>query len=304
MNALAPTRHTGVLQPSTFAELMQFAKTAAASDLMPKDYKGKPENIMIAVQMGSEIGLSPMQAIQNIAVINGRPSVWGDALLALVRSDPRCVDVKEWIEGEGDARTAHCVIKRKGASDVAGRFSVADAKRAGLWGKQGPWQQYPDRMQQLRARGFSCRDAFPDRLKGLISAEEARDIPAEPFSGTTIDAAPDPAPDRASQLARAERIMEGQPLETAAAIGDDMPNALSGRDELLVRADQAIAYYEKCSTQEAYSKASPKTLLSDLDRADRPTLKERLVAAMMRAKDRIAEADMGNAAEPEVELPE
>jgi hypothetical protein len=59
-----------------------------------------------------------------------------------------------------------------------GRFSVADAKRAGLWGKSGPWTQYPRRMLQLRARGFALRDAFPDVLKGLVTAEEAQDYPA------------------------------------------------------------------------------------------------------------------------------
>ncbi len=193
--ALAP-----VLQPNSFGELVQFAKMAASSDLMPRDYKGKPENIMIAVQMGSEVGLSPMQAIQNIAVVNGRPSLWGDAMLALVRRDPRCLDVAEHIEGDGDARVAVCVVKRANASPITGRFSVDNAKKAGLWGKPGPWQQYPERMMQMRARGFALRDAFPDVLKGLQSAEEARDIPAEPHrepphAGPTIEARVEPASD-------------------------------------------------------------------------------------------------------------
>jgi hypothetical protein len=75
--------------------------------------------------------------------------------------------------------TAVCQTSRKGKdANVVGRFSVADAKRAGLWGKSGPWTQYPRRMLQLRARGFALRDAFPDVLKGLVTAEEAQDYPA------------------------------------------------------------------------------------------------------------------------------
>ncbi|AKR48461.1 hypothetical protein [Acetobacter pasteurianus] len=188
-NAL--TAHAPVLQISTFNELFTFSKMAANSDLMPKDYKGKPENIMIAVQMGSELGLAPMQAIQNIAVINGRPSVWGDAMLALVRGSGKCASVKEYFEGEGDNLRAVCVAKRIDGDEVTGDFSIADAKRANLFGKQGPWQQYTRRMLQMRARGFALRDAFPDVLRGLISGEEAQDIPAEP-----VDVTPKPAQQR------------------------------------------------------------------------------------------------------------
>ena len=59
-------------------------------------------------------------------------------------------------------------------------FSVANAKTAKLWGKQGPWTQYPERMLAQRARGFALRDAFPDALKGIITREEAEDIPTKP----------------------------------------------------------------------------------------------------------------------------
>jgi hypothetical protein len=62
---------------------------------------------------------------------------------------------------------------------VESRFSVEDAKRAGLWGKQGPWTAYPKRMLSMRARGFAIRDCFADVLKGLITAEEAQDYPSD-----------------------------------------------------------------------------------------------------------------------------
>jgi len=118
-----------------------------------------------------------LQAIQNISVINGRPAVWGDAAIALVRNRPNCESVVEGVEGEGDARHGFCEIVRRGEPPQRRTFSVADAKKAGLWGKQGPWQQYPDRMLQLRARGFAVRDVFPDALRGLVTIEEAQDAP-------------------------------------------------------------------------------------------------------------------------------
>lgn len=166
--------------PVTLDEAMKFSEMLAKSSMVPRAYQGKAEDILVACQWGREIGLAPMQALQNIAVINGKPSVYGDAAMALVQASPVCEDIQESVEGEGTANpVAICVAKRKGRAPVVVKFSVEDAKRAGLWGKQGPWQAYPKRMLQMRARGFALRDAFPDVLKGLITAEEAADYPQD-----------------------------------------------------------------------------------------------------------------------------
>jgi len=162
--------------PTTLTEAMTFSDMLANSSMVPKAYQGKPQDILVCVQWGMEMGLAPMQALQNIAVINGKPSVYGDAAMALVQASPVCEDVEEFFEGEGTPNpVAVCVARRKGRKPVTARFSVEDAKRAGLWAKQGPWSAYPKRMMQMRARGFALRDAFPDVLKGMITAEEAQD---------------------------------------------------------------------------------------------------------------------------------
>ncbi len=164
---------------ASFDDAFRFSKMVAASDFAPKDFRGKPESCLLAIQHGSEIGLSPMQSLQNIACINGRPAIWGDAALAVAMASAVCESVTEAIDGEGDNMVATCSAKRRGYErPTVVRFSVADAKKAGLWGKSGPWTQYPRRMLQLRARGFALRDAFPDVLKGLVTAEEANDYPA------------------------------------------------------------------------------------------------------------------------------
>lgn len=192
---IPPSAHrTFSLMPSSLGEAMEIAKLIAESDFAPKDYRSKPGNVMIAIQMGADVGLKPMQALQGIAVINGRPSIWGDAALALVQSSDVLERFHETIEGEGDKRTATCIVKRKGLPDEIKRtFSVADAKLAKLWGKTGqnghptPWVTYPDRMLQMRARGFALRDAASDRLMGLVLAEEAMDYPdAIDVQATTV----------------------------------------------------------------------------------------------------------------------
>jgi hypothetical protein len=95
--------------------------------------------------------------------------------------------IKEWVEGEGDKKTAYCRVLRHGdAEPKLGKFSVADAKLAKLWGKTGsqgqptPWVTFPERMLQMRARSWALRDGFADVLKGLAIAEEYRDIEHDP----------------------------------------------------------------------------------------------------------------------------
>lgn len=164
------------LAPTNFEEAERFAVRLANSNLCPKDYKGKPDDILIAMQMGAELGLKPMQAIQNIAVINGRPAIWGDAALAVIKAHPDFEDINEWWEGEGDKLTAFCTIKRRNQTPQTRKFSIEQAKTAGLSGKT-TWQQFKERMLQMRARGFCGRDTFPDALKGIMLVEEVQDIP-------------------------------------------------------------------------------------------------------------------------------
>jgi len=179
MSALTVTNQRG-FAPATLTEAITFSEMLSSSNMVPKAYQGKPQDILVCVQWGMEMGLAPMQALQNIAVINGKPSVYGDAMMALVQASAVCEDVEEYFENEGTPNpVAVCVAKRRGRKPVIAKFSMEDAKRAGLWGKQGPWSAYPKRMMQMRARGFALRDAFPDVLKGLISAEEAADYPDE-----------------------------------------------------------------------------------------------------------------------------
>lgn len=185
--------------PSNLAEAMDFAKMVAASDLVPPDYKGKPGNVLVAMQLGAELGLPPLQAVQGIAVVNGRPAVWGDHALAIVKASPVFEAIEEALDESGPSLVARCRVKRRGAEWVERIFSKSDAETAGLWTKAGTWKQYPKRMLQMRARSFALRDVFPDVLKGLRFAEEMADVPAEPGAQETTV----PMPRRASETDRA-----------------------------------------------------------------------------------------------------
>ena len=162
----------GGLAPSNFTEAVKFCEIIAKSDLVPAPYKNKPGDILLAIQLGHEIGLQPLQALQNISVINGRPCVWGDALIGIAQNHPHFENIEEKFDEKTE--TAICIIKRKGQSPCTRTFSIEDAKKAGLLTKT-VWKTYPQRMLQMRARSWALRDTFADALKGLQEREEVED---------------------------------------------------------------------------------------------------------------------------------
>jgi hypothetical protein len=168
-------RESFSLVPKDLGQAMELAKIIADSDLAPKDYKGKPGNVLIAVQMGAEVGLSPMAAIQSIAVINGKPSLYGDVGKAILLRNGFTIeelDTKK-IKALG---YASCTINRPGHPPCTRTFSIEDAKVAGLYQKAGPWSTYPERQMAWRAFWFAARDIGADVLKGLAGAEEVADL--------------------------------------------------------------------------------------------------------------------------------
>lgn len=245
---LAPMEPQGYLILSPAAQ--KAADMLAKSAFVPKAFQNKPADILAALQWGSELGLSPMASLKNIAVINGQPAIWGDTMLAMVRRSPLCEDVIERIEGEGDNAVAICIVKRRGATEVISKFSAADAKKAGLWGKN-VWASYPSRMLQMRARGFALRDAFPDILNGLITTEEAQDYPS--------------APSKHSDPIDAE-FHEQQPAPQLQA---PIPDAVSEEIEALGYVPQAI----NARAQQVYSKS-----LADLQPGQLSNILEKLRA--------------------------
>lgn len=175
--SLVPNEERFSLVPRNLTEAMEYAKLIAASSLVPKSYRDEkghvnPADVLIAIQCGQEVGLKPLQSVQNIAVINGQPTVWGDAMKGLVEASgllESCVE--SW---DPKSQTATCIAKRKGREAFTQTFSMEDARRACLDGKQ-TYRQYPQRMCLMRARAWALRNQFSDVLKGLQMREEVED---------------------------------------------------------------------------------------------------------------------------------
>lgn len=219
--------------PQNMGEALKLADVLSKSQIVPKGYQGRPYDIFVASWWSHNLGIPPIQGLQHIAVINGKPSIYGDAALAIVRASGLLELFKEEIVGEGLNMVAKCTVKRKGEEPIVSTFSVADAKLAGLWDKQGPWRQYPKRMLKMRARSFALRDGFGDKLNGIGIAEEQQDIEERDIRDFASGAMPDggresvngevtpPKPRKKSAAKKAE------PAPAAIADESNKPNPLA-----------------------------------------------------------------------------
>ena len=212
--------------PTDFEGAWRIATAVVRAGMAPKSLK-TVEACTVAILHGLEVGLTPMTALQSIAVIGGKPSLWGDGALGLIQASGLLDDQDEHYEGqEGtDSYTAVCILKRKGkARPYKADFSFADAKKAGLLDKEGAWQGYMKRMLKMRARSFSMRDGFSDVLKGLAVAEEQQDIlrakKNEPPAPANDESGP-PAPEE--EGTSGESVQEATPPAPQEDVGPPAP---------------------------------------------------------------------------------
>lgn len=284
------------LVPQSLDEAFRVSQAIAASGLAPRGLE-KPEQIMVAIMAGAELGFAPFQSLQSFAVVNGRPTLWGDGLVAVVRRNG-CM-IREWHEDD----TAFCEVKRPDTGETIVRsFSQTDAAKAGLSGKTGPWQQYPQRMRAMRARAWAVRDGCADMLRGFQVAEEVQDYqpvrdvtgrPAPNLSARLSAPAPSDAPregfsavhgidpddtipdfdaDTPSDTASNEPASDGFPPPRTDA-GDPFPGDLPAAGETTASGPEADADEEKSLAVDVIAWADK--LIDDL-----PFLKPEQVAAV------------------------
>lgn len=202
--------------PKTADEALSIASQIAKSALIPKQFQGRPQDVFACMLWSHTLNMPIMQGLQSIAIINGRPSLWGDGLLAIVMSSGKLEDFKETIDRDSDGKlVATCTVKRKGlSSPVTWSFSEDDATTAGLWNKLDTWKKYPKRMLQMRARAFALRSAFPDVLSGMGSAEEETDIEESEADASTAEAAPArKMPARKAKKVEPDDVVDAEPVE-------------------------------------------------------------------------------------------
>ena len=202
------TQRPPVPVPATIGDQLAMAQVVIKSGLAPSGFKA-PEAVVVALQMGAELGLLPMQSLRLISVINGKPSLGADGCAAVVMASGLC----EYLYAEtSDATACTMVTKRRGyPSPVRYTYTIQQAQAAGLVGRNPVWRSYPERMLKARATSYLCRDVYADVVGGLLSAEEVADLTDAPAPAAATRTA---APAATSQAAPAT---DGMPRRRAKA---------------------------------------------------------------------------------------
>ncbi len=170
------------LMPSTLQDKLVMASTLVKSGLMPPGLN-TPEKVLIALQMGHELGLKPMVSIQNIVIINNRPTLKADILSAVAMNSGLIEDIKiEYIGNEHeDSFGCKVTVKRKDiATPFTAVFTRKDAKTAGLYNKDN-WRRYEKRMLKHRAMAYALRDAVSEVFAGIYIPDEIEYVPAQHY---------------------------------------------------------------------------------------------------------------------------
>lgn len=168
---------------------LRYAEALAQASLLPQAYRKQPANVLLAMEYGAALGLSPLHAIQGVHIIDGKPTASAQLIAALVRRAGHRLRV------EGDDTRAVVEVRRSDDPDYAFRseWTLDRAKQAGLLGK-GTWKQYPAAMLKARAITEAARDACPEALAGI--AYTAEELGADDVTATFPADQPPPAAPR------------------------------------------------------------------------------------------------------------
>ena len=278
--------HISGIAPQSFEDVQRLAMMALKSGLFKGDKKDDNESKLakasMCIMMGMDVGIPPMQALQGMAVINGKIVIYGDLLTAILWANG--CKIKQDIKGDGDARVATATVVRPDGTRITRTFSVIEAKKARLWDDRttvkkqwdGKWEEKPndaawfrfsDRMMGWRALGFAIKDGASDFTRGIEIREDiendrmvditpkADSIPGIPSIPQIPDIASEPTIDQSpmtptgylAELEDALSVAKGNDE----ALGDVWAEHLTQLPDLDAATAQEAAKLYRAATQQA-----------------------------------------------------
>lgn len=222
MNQLITTSMRGnvtAIIPQSIEDVFRVAKGVVMAGLAPSALVDKKSGdaavaaVAVAIMSGAELGLKPMVALRSFTVINGRPALYGDGLINVIRQSGRAAYLRTGCDTRDGKLVGWCEAKRSDTEEEKRvEFSQDDAVRAGLWSDQpiikkngqngpyekpndSPWFRYPQRMLAWRAAGWCLRELFGDVLGGIRDEFEAQEVPVEEQQQQVIAPPPPDVPE-------------------------------------------------------------------------------------------------------------
>lgn len=189
METQLTTQTESAFSIQNFEHAQRVAKMIATSNLIPEAYRGKVENVMIAMEMANRIGISPLMVMQNLYIVKGTPGWSGSFVIALINGSKRFDDDLEFVfSGDGDSYGCTAIAFKKGKKIESTKVDLKMVKGEGWLDKPGSkWKTMPDQMYRYRAASFFGKANTPDLLMGMQTAEEIIDIGHTVKDQVTVD---------------------------------------------------------------------------------------------------------------------
>lgn len=165
----------------SFENAQRMAQALSKSDIVPRAYQGNVPNTLVALEMAHRIGISPVMVMQNLDIIQGKPSWRSSFIISALNSSGRFSPLRFKFEGEKGADDYGCTAYAKDLDNgeiVEGvKVDWAMVKAEGWNNKNGSkWKTMPELMFRYRSASFFGRLFAPDILTGMHSADELMDI--------------------------------------------------------------------------------------------------------------------------------
>lgn len=169
----------------------QMAKALAQSTIVPKEYQGNDANAMVAIEIANRLRTSPLMVMQNLNVIQGRPSWSAQFLIAMVNGSGRYdieLQFDETLDSEGKPFACQCWTTKNGRKVTGIRVDMDMARAEGWVGKNGSkWKTMPQVMLRYRAASFFVRMNCPELALGYYTKEEVIDGDFREYPTETLE---------------------------------------------------------------------------------------------------------------------
>ena len=165
--------------PITMEKMMEMANMLAKSTIVPVEYRNRPENVFLSLDMANRLGMSPMSIMNNMYVVNGKPSFSGSFVSALIKSTPLFSDVElVWVGEQGKPSYGAYVraIETRTGRELKGATVTLEMAKMEGWDRNVKWKSMSELMISYRAFSFFGRVHASELLNGVYSTEEMEDL--------------------------------------------------------------------------------------------------------------------------------
>lgn len=205
-----------VIVPRTLQEMIDIAERLAKSSLLPEALRGKVPDVLMQIMAGQELGLYSMASLRSFNIINGKPVMGADAMVAVILGSGKAEYFRR--VGDGSATSVTYATKRRGEQERTCTWTIEMAKTAALHQKDN-WRTYPRAMLASRAKSELARDVYPDVLAGCYTPDEISDrTPSAPVEADIVDAEFTETPVDLSQYPEIDEITSAASMDDLKAI--------------------------------------------------------------------------------------